>query len=48
MQINSELRSVLAFPWVYRLFGMLVGSEANEEWFIKNVLCLRNGQNLSM
>jgi len=46
MQINSGLRSVLAFPWVYRLFGMLVGSEANEEWFITNVLGLRNGQKL--
>ena len=46
MQINSGLRSVLAFPWVYRLFGMLVGSEANEEWFIKTVLGLRNGQKL--
>jgi SAM-dependent methyltransferase len=46
MQINSGLRSVLAFPWVYRLFDMLVGSKAYEEWFIKNVLGLRNGQKL--
>jgi SAM-dependent methyltransferase len=46
MQINSGLRSVLAFPWVYRLFGMLVGNKAYEEWFIKNVLGLRKGQKL--
>jgi len=46
MQINFGLRSVLAFPWVYRLFSMLVGSEANEEWFIKNVLGLLKGQKL--
>ena len=35
MQINSGLRFVLAFPWLYRLFDMLVGSKANKEWFIK-------------
>ena len=46
MQINSGLRSVLAFPRVYRLFDMLVGNKAYEEWFIKNVLSLRNGQKL--
>jgi SAM-dependent methyltransferase len=46
MQINSGLRSVLAFPWVYRLFDKLVGSKAYEEWFIKNVLGLRSGQKL--
>jgi hypothetical protein len=44
MQINSGLRSVPAFPWLYRLFGMPVGSKANKEWFIKNVLRLRDGQ----
>src|SRR5258708_15081652 len=46
MQINSGFRSVLAFPWVYRLFDVLVGSKAYEEWFIKNILGLRNGQKL--
>src|SRR5262245_6031727 len=46
MQINSGLRSVLAFPWAYRLFNMLAGSKAYEEWFIKNVLGLREGQRL--
>src|SRR5215472_9784748 len=46
MQINSGLRSVLAFPWLYRLFDMLVGSKANKEWFIKNVVGLRDGQKL--
>ena len=46
MQINSGLRSALAFPWLYRLFDMLVGSKANKEWFIKNVLDLRDGQKL--
>jgi SAM-dependent methyltransferase len=46
MQINSGLRSVLAFPWVYRLFDMLVGSKAYEDWFINNVLGLRDGQKL--
>jgi SAM-dependent methyltransferase len=46
MQINSGLRSVLAFPGVYRLFSMLVGNKAYEEWFIKNVLGLRKGQKL--
>src|SRR5215831_904788 len=46
MQSNSGLRSVLAFPWLYRQFGMLVGSKANKEWFIKNVLRLRDGQKL--
>src|SRR5260370_39487006 len=46
MQINSGFRSVLAFPWLYRLFDVLVGSKAYEEWFIKNILGLRNGQKL--
>ena len=47
MQINSGLRSVLAFPWVYRLFvGTLGQRKANKEWFIKNVLGLRDGQKL--
>jgi SAM-dependent methyltransferase len=46
MQINSGFRSVLAFPWVYRLFDVLVGSKAYEDWFIKNILGLRNGQKL--
>jgi hypothetical protein len=47
MQINSGLRSVLAFPWLYRLFiGTLGASKANKEWFIKNILGLRDGQKL--
>jgi SAM-dependent methyltransferase len=47
MQINSGLRSVLAFPWPYRLFvGTLGARKANKEWFIKNVLGLRDGQKL--
>ena len=46
MQTDSGLRSVLAIPWLYRLFDMLVGSKANREWFIKNVLDLRDGQKL--
>jgi SAM-dependent methyltransferase len=46
MQINSGLRSILALPWVYRLFGHVLGSEANKQWFIDDVLCLRDGQKL--
>jgi SAM-dependent methyltransferase len=46
MQINSGLRSILASPWVFRLFGQLLGSEANKQWFIDHVLCLRDGQKL--
>jgi SAM-dependent methyltransferase len=46
MQINSGLRSILALPWVYRLFGHVLGSEANRQWFIDDVLCLRDSQKL--
>jgi SAM-dependent methyltransferase len=46
MQMNSGLRSILALPWVYRLFGRVLGSEANKQWFIDDVLCLRDGQKL--
>jgi SAM-dependent methyltransferase len=46
MQINSGLRSVLALSWVYRLFAHILGIEANRQWFIDDVLCLRDGQKL--
>jgi len=46
VQINSGLRSILALPWVYRLFGHILGIEANRQWFIDDVLCLRDGQKL--
>ena len=46
MQINSGLRSILSLPWVYRLFTHIVGIEANRQWFIDDVLCLRDGQKL--
>jgi SAM-dependent methyltransferase len=46
MQINSGLRSILALPWVYRLFAHVLGSKANKRWFIDDVLRLRDGQKL--
>ena len=46
MQINSGLRSILALPWVYRLMAHILGNEANRQWFIDDVLCLRDGQKL--
>ena len=46
MQIDSGLRSMLAVPWVYRLFARILGSEANQQWFIDDILCLRDGQKL--
>jgi SAM-dependent methyltransferase len=46
MQINSGLRSILALPWMYRLFADILGIEANRQWFIDDVLCLRDGQKL--
>jgi len=47
MQINSGLRSILSLPWVYRLFAHILGIEANRQWFIDDVLCLREGQKLA-
>jgi hypothetical protein len=46
MQINSGLRSILALPWVYHLVQHILGIEANMQWFIDDVLCLRDGQKL--
>ena len=46
MQINSGLRSILSLPWVYRLFAHILGIEANRQWFIDDVLWLRDGQKL--
>ena len=46
MQINSGLRSILALPWVYRLMAHILGNEANRQWFVDDVLCLRDGQKL--
>jgi len=46
MQINSGLRSILALPWVYRLFVHIFKSEASTRWFINDVLRLRDGQKL--
>ena len=46
MQINSGLRSILSLPWAHRLFAHILGIEANRQWFIDDVLCLRNGQKL--
>jgi SAM-dependent methyltransferase len=46
MQINSGLRSILALPWVYRPFAHILGIEANRQWFIDDILCLRDGQKL--
>jgi SAM-dependent methyltransferase len=46
MQINSGLRSILALPWVYRLFAHILGIEAHRQWFIDDVLCLRDGEKL--
>jgi ABC transporter substrate binding protein len=46
MEINSGLRSILAMPWVYRLMAHILGIEANRQWFIDDVLCLRDGQKL--
>jgi hypothetical protein len=44
MQINSGLRSILAWPWVYRLMAHILGNEAKRQWFIDDVLCPREGQ----
>jgi SAM-dependent methyltransferase len=46
MQINSGLRSFLALPWVYRLFTRVLERRAYKQWFINDVLCLRDGQKL--
>jgi SAM-dependent methyltransferase len=46
MQINSGLRSILASTWAFRLFGHVLGSEANKQWFVDQVLGLRDGQKL--
>lgn len=46
MQINSGARSILAVPWVYRLFTRVLGIEASKRWFIDDILCLREGQKL--
>jgi hypothetical protein len=43
MQINSGLRPILSLPGVYRFFAHILGIEANRQWFIDDVLCLRNG-----
>jgi hypothetical protein len=39
-------KSILSLPWVYRLFAHILGIEANRQWFIDDVLCLRDGQKL--
>jgi len=46
MQINSGLRSVLALPWIYRFVMRLFRNEAHRQWFIRDILALRNGQKL--
>jgi SAM-dependent methyltransferase len=46
MQINSGLRSFLAFPRVYRLTMRLFGGDANMRWFIDQILALRAGEKL--
>src|SRR5438876_7600421 len=46
MQINSGVRSILVTPWVYRLATRLLGSEANKQWFIDEILALSPGHKL--
>src|SRR5262249_39880866 len=43
-QFRLEIYSCLA--WVYRLMAHILGNEANRQWFIDDVLCLRDGQKL--
>jgi SAM-dependent methyltransferase len=37
MQINSGLRSILALPWVYRLFAHILGLDANRGLDISDI-----------
>ena len=47
MQINFGLRSVLAFQWPYRLcLASSREARRTKEWFMKNVVDLRDGQKI--
>lgn len=46
MQIDSGLRSVLAWPPVYRLLNRVIGNEKFRRWFIDHVVAVKGGQTL--
>ncbi|OJY43030.1 MAG: hypothetical protein BGP08_20325 [Rhizobiales bacterium 64-17] len=46
MQINSGLRSVLAWPLVYRLLNRAIGNEKFRRWFIERIVAVKSGQTL--
>ena len=46
MQINSGLRSILAWPPVYRLLNRVIGNEKFRRWFIDRIVAVKSGQTL--
>lgn len=46
MQINTGIRSLLALPALYRFAMRIIGGQKFRQWFIDNVLSLREGQKI--
>jgi len=46
MQIDSGLRSILAWPPVYRLLNRAIGNEKFRRWFIDRIVAVKSGQTL--